>query len=448
MSEAIEQMLDRARHLAATGESEQARGLYLDILRRDPVHFAALNELAILAYEGGHRSAARTLYELAVRSQPQNPFARVNLGNLLYEAGEADAAHTHFEAELALDGAWAEAHQGLARILADKGESEAADAHWRKSFRGQATTTRRYRGAPPGIPLLLLVSARGGNIPMLPFLDERVFAVTALYAEYYDPALPLPPHALLFNSIGDADLCGDALAKAQAIAARSNAPIVNPPERVQATGRADNARRLGTLKDVIAPQIRNFARRAPPDDLVFPLLLRAPGFHTGQHFMRVEQAKDLPSAIAALPGEELLAIEWRDTRGADGLFRKYRVMLIGSELYPLHLAISTDWKVHYFTTDMQHQPAWREEEQRFLDDMPGVLGPRVLAALERIAQDLGLDYAGVDFALAPDGALLLFEANATMVLAPPDPDPLWDYRRPAIARARDAAQRILLEKAR
>jgi hypothetical protein len=442
--ETIEQMLNRARDL----KGDAAQKAYVEILRHDPTCFAALNELAILAYEGGHRSAARTLYEQAVRSHPHNPFAQVNLGNLLYEAGEGDTAWPHFQAALALDGRCSEAHQGLARILNDRGESEAADAHWRKSFSGQAITARRYRGASPGIALLLLVSARGGNIPILSFLDERVFAVTALYAEYHDAALPLPPHDLLFNAIGDADLCAAALAQAEAIAARSNAPIVNPPACVRTTGRAENARRLGSLPDVKTPVIRPVTRAQLPADLDFPLLLRAPGFHTGQHFVRIEWAEDLPSAIAALPGEELLAIEWRDTRGTDGLFRKYRVMLIGGGLYPLHLAISTDWKVHYFTTDMQHQPAWRAEEQRFLDDMSGVLGPRVLAALERIAQHLGLDYAGVDFAIDSDGALLLFEANATMVLAPPDPDPLWDYRRASIARARDAAHQMMLEKAR
>ncbi|HEY5347722.1 MAG TPA: tetratricopeptide repeat protein, partial [Rhizomicrobium sp.] len=250
MSSAIEQMLDRARHLAATRQGEQAQAAYLEILHHDPAHFAALNELAIIAYESGHRSAARTLYEQAVRSHPQNAFARVNLGNLLYEAGESDTARAQFEAGLALDGKLAEAHQGLARILADRGESQAAEDHWRKSFRGQAIVTRRYRGAPPGIALLLLVSAKGGNIPMLPLLDERIFAITALYVEYYNPALPLPPHSLMFNAIGDADLCADALDIAAGIA--THAKVINPPEAVRRTGRAENAIRLADVPGVIA----------------------------------------------------------------------------------------------------------------------------------------------------------------------------------------------------
>jgi hypothetical protein len=144
----------------------------------------------------------------------------------------------------------------------------------------------------------------------------------------------------------------------------------------------------------------------------------------------------------------LLAIDYLDARGADGMARKYRVMIIDGMLYPLHLAISADWKVHYFTADMAANAAHREEERRFLVDMPSVIGPRALAALGAIGQSLGLDYAGVDFGLGPDGALLLFEANATMVINPPDPDPMWDYRRAAILAALDAAKRMLLTRAR
>jgi hypothetical protein len=123
--------------------------------------------------------------------------------------------------------------------------------------------------------------------------------------------------------------------------------------------------------------------------------------------------------------------------------RKYRVMFIGGVAYPLHLAISADWKVHYFTAAMAANPDFRREEHRFLDDMPGVLGERAMDALTRIQSMLGLDYAGIDFALAPDGSLLLFEANATMVIIPPDPDPIWDYRRRAVTGALTAARRLI-----
>jgi hypothetical protein len=102
--------------------------------------------------------------------------------------------------------------------------------------------------------------------------------------------------------------------------------------------------------------------------------------------------------------------------------------------------------VHYFTAEMQRDAGYRREEKAFLDHMPEVIGARAMAALAGIGVRLGLDYGGVDFGLSPDGRVLLFEANATMVIIPPDPDPMWDYRRPAIAAARHAAQRMLLRR--
>jgi len=448
----IAQGLERARRLAATGEDAAANQVYLEVLGRAPTHFEALNELGALAYRGGYRSAARTAYEQAVRCHPHNPIGRVNLGNLLYHDGDLDGARAQYQAALAADAGFAEAHQGLARVLTDLGEAAAAEIHWRKGFVGHAIVTRPYRGAGVATPVLLLVSARGGNIPTEHLLDDRIFAVSALYAEVYDPAVALPPHALVFNAIGDADLCAEALVRAQEVLARTAAPAINPPSQVRRTGRAANARRLGKLPGVSAPMIRTVPRsallEAGGSGLAFPLLLRAPGFHTGQHFARVERAEDLPAAAAALPGDELLAIEYLDARGPDGMARKYRVMIIDGGLYPLHLAVSADWKVHYFTAAMAANAAHRAEEQSFIEDMPAVLGPRAMTALARIGRSLGLDYAGVDFALGADGRVLLFEANATMVVHPPDPDPMWDYRRAPIGRVLGAVRRMLLTRAR
>jgi hypothetical protein len=113
---------------------------------------------------------------------------------------------------------------------------------------------------------------------------------------------------------------------------------------------------------------------------------------------------------------EVMAIEFLDARGADGWVRKYRVMMVGGQLYPLHLAISQQWKIHYFSADMRDRAEHRAEEAKFLADMPGVLGAKAMAALEQLSAAIGLDYGGIDFALNQRGEILLFEANATMVV--------------------------------
>jgi hypothetical protein len=162
----------------------------------------------------------------------------------------------------------------------------------------------------------------------------------------------------------------------------------------------------------------------------------------------VDSPADLAVAVAQLPGAnqtdaQILAIEYLDARGADGLWRKYRVMMIGGQLYPLHLAVSPHWKIHYFSADMADRPDHRAEEARFLANMNEVLGPKAMEALMRLQIGLGLDYAGIDFGLSPMGDILLFEANATMVVQHPDDDERWDYRRSAVDRIHAAVDRML-----
>ena len=225
---------------------------------------------------------------------------------------------------------------------------------------------------------------------------------------------------------------------------------MNSPAAVRLTTRSGNASHLDGLEGVVVPKTHTVRCEAagPGWDPPYPVLLRTPGFHTGRHFVKVDRAEDLAAAKASLPGELLTAIQYLDARGSDGKSRKYRVMLIDGELYPLHIAVSSHWKIHYFTAEMAEHAAHRAEDEAFLNDMPGVLGPRAMEGLRQIQKRLGLDYAGIDFGLSPSGDILLFEANATMVVNPPEPDEKWDYRRPAVDRIFAAVRRMLLRNVR
>jgi hypothetical protein len=449
MPRVADDALERARRLTGTGDDEAARLAYMEVVRSDPTNFYALNELGNLALAGGFRSAARTAYSEAIKHHPANPIARVNLANLLRGDNALAAARLHYEAALAIDAHMHEAHQGMAWVLKDI-DRDAAERHLQLGFLGHALVTKPYRGAEIGIPLLLIVCARGGNIPTDLWIDDRRFTIHVIYPEFYDPRVALPHHALVVNAIGDADLCSVALSRCKDVLAHSRAPVINRPMRVQATGRAEIARRLGAIPGVIAPNIDTLHPTAilEADHLQFPLLLRIPGFHTGEHFVYVANRNELPKAIDSLPAaEELLLISYLDARGADGMSRKYRVMFVDGVIYPLHLAISPDWKVHYFSSAMAQNPLFREEERCFLEDMPTALGVTAMGALQQICTTLDLEYAGIDFAVASDGSILLFEANATMVVFPPGRDAMWDYRRRAIDNVLEAAGRTLLKRA-
>jgi hypothetical protein len=443
-------MLARARARIAQGDDAAAQQIYLDILRLDPTHRAALLELGVAALGSGHRAAARTLFSQAAQHHPDDLTARVTLGNMALEDDDLDAARAHYQEALERDPSCAQAYQGMARVLTNLGNATAAEPYWEKGFAGNAMVARQYRGAGAGIDVLYLVAARGGNVRLRPWMDDRVFATTVLHAEYFDPDQELPPHLLVVNAIGDADLGAFALTQAQALLEHSTAPVINPPEKVRATGRAALVGLCAGIEGLVLPQIRLLPRAeiSSADLQYFPLLLRSPGFHTGQHFVLVEHRAALAAAIASLPGDALFAIDYLDARGRDGMARKYRVMFIEGVIYPWHLAISPDWKVHYYTAAMETNAAFRAEEQRFLEDMPGVLGARAMAALSALNQQVGLDFAGADFALSEDGSVLLFEANATMVINAPPEGAIWDYRRRAAQEVQGATRRMILDRAR
>jgi glutathione synthase/RimK-type ligase-like ATP-grasp enzyme len=456
--ESVALRFDRACLLAEMGQNENAKQAYLDVLARCPAHVGALNNLGTLLYLTGYRTAARSAYAEAVRQHPDQPMAHVNLGNLFLEAGELAAAREHYEAALSLDSEFAAAHQGLGNLLAELGEEDAAARHQRLGHGNHRATELPYRGENEPVSVLLLASGRRGDVPIRHLLDDKIFHTFVVLPNVYDPDAPLPEHQVVFNAIGDADLCRQALDRAVTLMDRTFSPVINSPAAVLRTGRVSNSRRLGDLPGVVTPVIANLSREVLASSgaaeslarrgLQFPLLLRAPGFHNGKHFLRVESMDKLGAALNELPGAALTAIEFLDARGADGRYRKYRVMMIGGWLYPLHLAISHDWKIHYVTAEMAESAEYRAEEAKFLENMPRVLGPRAMAALAEIQNMLGLDYAGIDFGLSPAGDILVFEANATMTVLPPEHDPRWDYRRPAVQRVEAAVRKMLEDKAR
>jgi len=441
----------RASILAGLGQSDAAKADYLAAIAADPTHFGALNDLGTLLYKSDFRAAARVTYAEAVRRHPDNPVGRINLANALLADGQIHDAEREFTVALNLMPDDPDAHQGMANLLQNRGWFEEAEQHRQRSYRQRRVIYQPYYGAGDPCRVLILVSGVGGNVPTRFLFPETLFAVVLVVVEAWRTDDELPAHDVIFNAIGDADICREALEHADILVAKSAAEVINAPKSVLSTGRADNAGRLAGLPRVHAPWIKRAQRakiRSRGAGFSYPLLVRSPGFHTGQHFVRVEDAKALEAACAAMPTDEILLIEFLDARDKSGRVRKYRVMFIGGQIFPLHLAISDDWKVHYFTADMAESSEYRRQEETFLNHMATTLGPAAMEALSRINALLGLDYAGIDFGLAEDGSLLLFEANATMVINPAGPEPIWDYRRAPIEHALNAVHSMMLDRAR
>jgi len=449
--------IERGRLLIELERYDEARQIYLGILAKEPTHFVALNNLSALFNMTGHHGAALKISREIVALKPDHLKARANLADNLRESAELEEARSQYENLLRVAPDLDEAHLGLAYTLRYLREDVAAREHWEKGAGKHPSLNFPPREQKDLIRVILLASPCGGNAPIARLLDKKTFVVLRIITDFYDPSRPLPPHHLIFNIVGDADHCGTSLDAAQRILDQATGPVLNWPARVGTTGRADNARLLGTLDGVVTPRFAVLSRETlggpgaaaalEEQGLAFPLLVRAAGFHGGSHFLRIEDANGLASAAASLPGQKLMAIQYLDARDDDSKIRKFRVMIIDGQLYPLHKAVSPHWMVHYFSAEMKNSPAHRAEDQAFLEDMPGVLGPRAMRALEHVRDALGLDYAGVDFSLNRDGDVLLFEANATMVVPHVDKGEKWDYRRAPTQRIHDALREMVRRRA-
>ena len=468
---AVDLRLRRAALFSELGRLVDARNDYIKVLEREPSHLAALNNLGCVLMATGHRKAAGIAYKEAVARHPDDVTSRVNLGYFLLEECERLTVHDegeqavelkrvargHFEHALRIKPDCQRAHEGLSYLVRELGDEQKAEWHRREAFRSRSIIPLAYRGEGAPLPVLLLVAATGGNVRLQKFLDDKIFQTYVVLPEFYDLKTPLPAHRLVINAIGDAELSSGPLTAAESLVAQTTAPVINSPAAVLATGRSHNAQRLAGLPGVVTPITLTLSRaelthpdarlRLARHGLVFPLLLRTPGFHTGLNFLRVESFEALAETLAKLPGGELVVMQYLDARGPDGKTRKYRVMMIDGQLYPLHCAISSHWKIHYFTAEMADNPAHRAEDEAFLEDMRSALGPVAMDALARVQSALGLDYAGIDFGLNAKGEVLLFEANATMVVNPPEPDARWNYRRPAYERIAAGVRKMLTDRA-
>jgi tetratricopeptide (TPR) repeat protein len=443
----------RACCLEDLGRIDEALRAYVAVLDRQPTHFGALTNLGSLLFERGLVTQARPYVLAAAALQPGDPLAQVNLGQLHAATGDTEAAETAYAAALRTKPDLLQAHLGLAALYTENGDAARAQAHLDAAYAEPKAWSFPYRGSGPPLQVLLLVSAFGGDMVTNLFFDDAVVQKSVLLADSVRGELPIPPYHVLFNAIGDADRSRASLERAAAFAATSPAAIVNDPAAVLHTGRVEVMQRLRGLPGVRAPRTERIARAditaaaLAERGFAFPLLVRSPGHHAGDHFVRVDAPGDLAAAVATLPGRDVLAIEFLDARGPDGAARKYRVVAVDGRLYPVHLAIAPQWKVHYFSADMAGAPEHRAEEAAFLRDMPAVLGAAYLRALEAIVATLGLDYCGIDFALGPDDTVLVFEANATMAVYAPDGDPRWNYRRAATEAVIAAVRAMLVNRA-
>lgn len=395
---------------------------------RDPALHRALSEakrrqgdeLAALA----HLIAAQTIEAYAAGAGSALGLCTVATGYFM--KGEHEAAARWYRLALLLDPELAVAHQNLAAIHAAAGRSEEAAACRDRAYRLQRVFAESADASLCRV-LILYAGGSAGNVPVESLLPttscSRIKYAIDYAAEEEDGQLP--PYDLVFNAIGETDIAAPLAERLDRFVRRCNRPLLNPPAKVMRTRRHLLPALLNDLDGVLVPPCIRIeyppASRAELDEgladagIDLPVLARPAASHGGEGLVRCETIAALDDRLRAASGSQYLT-QFHDCRSADGYYRKYRMIFVDREPFPYHLAISAHWMVHYHTAGTSDGSKWLEEERRFLED-PGVaLGARAAAAVAAIGRRLDLDYGGLDFALLPDGRVLVFEANATMLI--------------------------------
>ena len=255
----------------------------------------------------------------------------------------------------------------------------------------------------------------------------------------------------VLNLITEAEENGRVLDNLRKILREVPGKVINRPEAVLQSTRDQVARRLTGIDGLIVPRAIRLRPAKPAiaaavierAGLKFPVILRRAGTHTGRIVGLFEELGALQAALEG--GSEHIATEFVDFRSADGFYRKYRCFFFGQRRVLRHMLVSDDWNVHAKdrTRFMASRPELAEEESRLFERAEGAFTNEVDQVLTAVRELMPLDFFGIDFGIAPDGQVVLFEANATMNFLPISTDPQFAYLKHCVEPARLALVELL-----
>jgi tetratricopeptide (TPR) repeat protein len=438
---------DLARALTALPDPPSAHAAYAAALGRAPqiaLHHRHPGSLRPFA----GMEEVRASLELALHGDPSLAAAHASLGNVLTREERFADALAAYRRAIALDvdeGAYHLAAGELAYVLGDR------DA-WARHRADALARGRVYPEPHDGSKRDVLVLYADGPWPVNVALDLLVdHERDALHRVFLDPSAPPALDGLrydvVFNAVSEYEQLAPAIAAARRFADAQQRPVINPPEKLGATARPVLAAALRDVPGCVVPLTRRLTREEAETqrEVPFPLAVRPVDAHGGRGLERVDDADALRCYLDTSPAERFDLTAFVDTRDPDGWYRKYRVVFVDGVAYPYHLAISSSWIVHYWSSAMTEHAWMREEEEQFLCE-PRAVFPHWETTFAALGRAIGLDYFGIDCARTPGGQVLVYEADAAMLVHAHDRRDLFPYREPAVRRIADALEDLLARR--
>ena len=433
--------------LRELGRIDEAIPALTEAVRRAPGQAHLHVALGDALFARGDRTAGKAELAEATTLDPSQPMAWGKLGDMEQLSGETARSLTCYQRAVALDGDNAALRVLLGNALLAAGNAAASTLELGRSMMaGWNTPSQPSARLRVGI----LAAPGGANTPTSFILDRTRFAVSPLFmldGFNYPTDRIAACYDVLFNAISDPDAAPRALALAARLVPALGLPVMNAPSAMPGTVRELMAVRLAGIKGLHMPRTVRVKRLdlAESGSVAFdgPVLLRPSGSHGGRDIVLAQTAGDMRRAAAGLACDEVYLTEFVDFRSDGGLYRKLRLVFVGGQAFPVHLAIGEHWLSHYFRTTMAEMASWRAEEAAFLGGFEAYLGPAICRALTELPARVGLDFFGVDAAVGPDGRLVVFECNASMLVRHVDRPAMFDYKNAPAERIRSAVGDLL-----
>jgi hypothetical protein len=344
----------------------------------------------------------------------------------------------------------------IAQLLGDKRLGLAIQAEvlaFHQLFRSPCSV------AKPKLRVLALAAAidMGGNTPIEFLLEDSGIELLTLYAVAgVELPAPLPDHDIAIVVASDSEECRDALRIVERAAVRWPRPMLNPPHLVCNLDRDKlhgllvgidgldiPATACVTRAQLLALARSNAAFADVAAGLQFPIIVRPRGSHAGAGLAKVDDRATMSRYLAQRPEQEFFISRFVDYANEDGLFRKYRIVIIDGRPYACHMAIADRWDIWYLNAGMAFSESKRREEENFMRTFDSAFAVRHQAALTAMAHRVSLDYFTIDCAENKHGELLIFEADNTAVVHNMDSPDLYPYK-PVQMRAIFAAFAAML----
>jgi glutathione synthase/RimK-type ligase-like ATP-grasp enzyme len=177
----------------------------------------------------------------------------------------------------------------------------------------------------------------------------------------------------------------------------------------------------------------------------FPLIIRPLDSHAGHGLEKVASLEALDTYLAGSVEHEFFISPFVDYKSADGLFRKYRVVLIDGVPFAGHMGISSHWMIHYLNAGMTESAEKRAQEEQFMRHFDDSFAMRHASALRALSDHFGLEYLVIDCAETAAEELLVFEVDPGAVIHSMDPPTLFPYKAAQMQKV-FAAFRAMLQR--